>query len=89
MRKMSVASQSPESKRKRYSHRKGMKLPPEHVQKIKDSANRIPVVCISTGELFNSAREAADSKGLRANHITHCCRGKRKTHGGFEWSYAA
>lgn len=37
---------------------------------------------------YASAKEAADTLGLVAAHITATCRGKRKTHGGFNWVYA-
>ena len=36
---------------------------------------------------FESAKHAADVLGLTAAHITAVCQGKRKTHGGFAWSY--
>jgi len=36
---------------------------------------------------FESAKRAADTLGLIAAHITVVCEGKRKTHGGFAWTY--
>jgi hypothetical protein len=36
---------------------------------------------------WKSAKHAADILGLTAAHITVVCQGKRKTHGGFAWSY--
>lgn len=38
---------------------------------------------------WDSAKQAADSLGLVAAHITVVCQGKRKTHGGFSWKYAS
>ena len=38
--------------------------------------------------IWDSAKQAADSLGLVAAHITVVCQGKRKTHGGFGWKYA-
>lgn len=37
---------------------------------------------------WESAKQAADSLDLVAAHITVCCQGKRKTHGGFAWEYS-
>lgn len=37
---------------------------------------------------WESAKQAADSLGLVAAHITVVCQGTRKTHGGFNWKYA-
>lgn len=37
---------------------------------------------------WESAKQAADTLGLVAAHITITCQGKRKTHGGFSWQYA-
>lgn len=44
---------------------------------------------INTGEVFvyNSATEASRKLNLDSSHITKCCRGKRKKHGGYLWSY--
>jgi len=36
---------------------------------------------------FESAKAAADELGLIPAHITATCKGKRKTHGGFNWEY--
>lgn len=38
--------------------------------------------------IWDSAKQAADSLGLVAAHITVVCQGARKTHGGFSWKYA-
>lgn len=37
---------------------------------------------------WESARQAALALGLTANHITRCCSGKSKTHGGYFWEYS-
>lgn len=38
--------------------------------------------------VYPSAREAAKQTGLLQGHITECCQGKLKKHGGFIWRYA-
>ena len=37
---------------------------------------------------YNSAAEAARSINGNKAHITACCKGKRKTHAGYVWSYS-
>ena len=35
------------------------------------------------------AREAARELGIGSSHITKCCKGRKKTIGGFKWQYAS
>lgn len=35
------------------------------------------VICVNTGEIFNSTREAAEKTGVQQSHISQCCNGKR------------
>ena len=44
---------------------------------------------LSTGEMmfFESAIKASRDKGFDESHIIKCCRGRRKQHGGYSWSY--
>lgn len=46
------------------------------------------VRCIDTGEVFDSQRIAAESKGLLQSKISLCCQGKRSHTGGLHWEYA-
>lgn len=43
------------------------------------------VVCIETGEVFDSIRAAERIKSIY--HINNCCNGKQNTAGGFHWRY--
>lgn len=46
------------------------------------------VICIETGKIFNSAKEAGDSVGLyNGSAIIACCRGRFQTSKGFHWMY--
>lgn len=36
---------------------------------------------------WKCAKEAADTLNCSQHHICECCNGKRKTHGGYKWSY--
>lgn len=46
-----------------------------------------PVYCVELNKSFNSIKEAATELGLNHSHISSCCTGKRKTHGGYHWQY--
>lgn len=46
------------------------------------------VVCIETGEVFSSQKEAGQIKGITYQHICNCCKGKKQTCGGYHWRYA-
>ena len=50
---------------------------------IKENHGRIrKVICINTGKIFNSAKEAAYFiNQINGGHIIDCCKGKRKTTG--------
>jgi hypothetical protein len=43
------------------------------------------VICIETGETFQSMREAAKKKGVNAISIGHVINGRNKTAGGYTW----
>ena len=45
------------------------------------------VICITTGEIFNSMREACRKYNINTGRMTECCQGKRKTAGGYKWKY--
>lgn len=52
--------------------------------------NQAKFVCvenIDTGEVFSSVKEACEKYGLKPGNITKCCKGERKTTGGFRWKY--
>lgn len=37
---------------------------------------------------YASQKEAKERTGIKGNHICSCCKGKRKTAGGYVWKYA-
>lgn len=45
------------------------------------------VMCVETGAVYNSIKDAASALNLQASHIGEVCKGKRKTHGGYHWRY--
>lgn len=62
----------------------GLKRSPETIEKIA-AASRKPVVCIETGIVYASQREAANATGANEGKISEVLKGKRKTAGGFHW----
>ena len=45
------------------------------------------VVCVETGEVFSSIRQASKSSNVDFSAIAKCCKGKRKSAGGYHWRY--
>ena len=64
-----------------------LKMRRENVKKATEARKR-KVQCIETGEIFESASEAA-RKVLNTSQSKICmvCRGQRKTCGGYHWQY--
>lgn len=67
------------------SHKqKGKVFTEERKQKISE-AHKKKVLCIETGHIFNSLKEAKEWLGK--GNIKSCCQGIRKTAGGYHWQY--
>ena len=45
------------------------------------------VICLDTGIIYATAREAARLLGLSPSAICQCLKGKAKTSGGYRWAY--
>ena len=43
------------------------------------------VLCVETGEVYPSIQEASRRTSINRGNISACCRGKRKTAGGYHW----
>lgn len=52
------------------------------------NVNSRPVICVETNEFFWSMGEAKRATGCDDTTITRCCRGIKKTCGGYHWRYA-
>lgn len=46
-----------------------------------------PILCVETGQIFKSLKEAAKNTGANPIIISKCCKGQAKTSGGFHWQY--
>lgn len=53
---------------------------------INHPAKSTPVVCVETGEVYPSVREAERQTGVNNMSISFCLNGKRKTAGGYHWA---
>ena len=74
----------------KYNDPKKCQLRIEEIEKLKkktSGTNKKKVLCIETNEIFESATEAAHSKGISFGNICAVCRGDRKTTGGYHWKY--
>lgn len=81
---------SEESKQKMRARKLGKKLSAETRKKMKIS-NRgkraKAVVCVDTGVVYRSLRDAEQATGAKHENIAKVCRGKRDTAGGLRWRY--
>ena len=53
--------------------------------KIGASKKSIPVICIETGQIYRSAKEAQRKTGISQGTISKCIKGEYKQAGGFHW----
>ena len=77
---------SEETKGKISESLKGHKVSEETKRKIKEASSK-PVKCIETEIVYSSIAEAARENNICPSHIGSCCNGKRKTTGGYHWSF--
>jgi group I intron endonuclease len=45
------------------------------------------VICLQTRMVYGAASVASEKTGVNANNIRQCCRGERKSAGGYEWKF--
>lgn len=58
-----------------------------HVIDKASVAKEHKIKCVTTGEMFNSIKEAAIKYDLHHSNLVACCNGRRNKCGGFEWEY--
>lgn len=88
-----------ETKQKLREINLGKKMPEEVKKKISESmkGSKSPsarrVICITTGKVFDTAKEGGEFYGCNRNHISSCCTGKRNYCGKLDdgtklqWAY--
>ena len=70
-------------------HQKRKRKPATEEAKNKISLiNGKRVICVDTGETYQSAECAGRSKGIKGSCISRVCRGERERTGGYRWAYA-
>lgn len=90
---------SEEYRRKLSTARKGCVFTPEHRANIsksksgaatsgKNNSHPRAVLCVETGVIFDTVKEAGEFKGGSSKNIISCCRGRLNTSGGYHWRYA-
>ncbi len=77
-----------ETKKRLSEIHKGKPLSALHRKHLSETNPRKhKIICTTTGEHFNSLKEAADKYNLKSTHISRVCRGKRKSCGGYKFIY--
>lgn len=66
--------------------RSGRNNTEEHKLAISEKVSR-RVICLETGEVFKSGRDAASKLGLCRSKVSNVCHGKRKTTGGYHFKF--
>ena len=46
-----------------------------------------PIICVENNKEYTSAFVAGKQENIDPSRITACCRGRRKTAGGYHWKY--
>lgn len=59
----------------------------EHKEKMRKAHFTRKVRNVTTGEEFDSVKQASEKYNLKDTHITRVCKGKRKSTGGYKWEY--
>lgn len=54
----------------------------------KDNPRARAIICIETGQMFDTISDAAEHLGCSIQNVSLCLRGKTKTAKGFSWKYA-
>ena len=58
-------------------------------KRLSDAQSKIPVLCVELNTVYPGASIAARETGTSVSNIVACCKGRRKTTGGYHWSYAS
>ena len=68
--------------------RKGRKISERTKEKIRNGCTtKRKIMCIETGVIYESIREAERQTGIKNGGMRAVCKGERKTAGGYSWRY--
>ena len=65
----------------------GYTVTQETKKKISATRKKSPVICLETGQIFDSITAAAAWAGVIPSAISYACRGKNRTSGGYHWRF--
>lgn len=68
-------------------HRKHISESKKGVYAGKNNPRARKVLCVETGVIFDTIKEAGEFIGGSPKNIITCCRGRLKTSGGYHWQY--
>jgi hypothetical protein len=75
------------------AHKKNNKKSAAKATKAKNSGSNNPnataILCVDTGIVYATQREAANATGAHQAKISEVCNGKRNKAGGYRWAYAS
>lgn len=75
------------AQRKRYAKEGTKKLKSAKRKDATGIKAKRKVICLTTGEQFDSISEASRKTGISRTNINDCCRGKLKSAGKMKWAY--
>jgi hypothetical protein len=87
IKKLVAAAHTPEALKKSADKKRGKKHSEEHKRKIKESSQKKIIVCITTGEEFESINEAGRIKGISCGRISEVVNGIRKSAKGLQFKF--
>ena len=70
-----------------YNNNYGTRTKRSAASRINHPKHSKQVLCVETSVVYLSTNEVERQLGFGHSHISSCCRGKRKTCGGFHWRY--
>jgi hypothetical protein len=79
----------PDSFKEKTSKRlKGVSKTAQHRHKLAKALSKNKIECVTTGVIYDTLFEAAESTKSDRSHILKCCKGIQKTHNKFTWRFA-
>lgn len=89
--KLAESHKTEDFRRKLSEANKGKKHSEETKKKLSESHKGLgskKVICVETGVVYDSILDASKENNVKGRgHISACCKGTRKTAGGYHWRY--
>lgn len=78
---------SEESKKRMIEKRRGSKASEETIEKMRNSKQNRKVICVETGVVYRSQREASRQTGFNCGHLSVACNTPHYTVHGTHWKF--